>query len=198
MTAKGSGPRPIFHRTRRDWRRWLEKHHDGTSEVLLGFYRKESGRGGITYPEALDEALCFGWIDGVRKRWDDDSYTIRFTPRTRRSIWSAVNIKRAGQLIEEGTMTAAGLRAFEGRDPARAKLYSYEREHAVLDPACEREFRRNVAAWAFFTAQPPSYRKVAAFFVMGAKKAETRQRRLARLIDDSMKRRRIGLLGSAK
>ena len=198
MTAKGSGPRPIFHRTRRDWRRWLEKHHDGTSEVLLGFYRKESGRGGITYPEALDEALCFGWIDGVRKRWDDDSYTIRFTPRTRRSIWSAVNIKRAGQLIEEGTMTAAGLRAFEGRDPARAKLYSYEREHAVLDPACEREFRRNVAAWAFFTAQPPSYRKVAAFFVMGAKKDETRQRRLARLIDDSMKRRRIGLLGSAK
>ena len=189
---------PVFFRGAADFRRWLHKHHDRAPEVFVGFYKKDSGKKGITYREALDEALCFGWIDGVRRRVDESSYTNRFSPRTKRSIWSAVNIERVGELRKLGRMAAPGERAFEGRDEARAKQYSYERETCELAPAYQKRFKQQPDAWTFFQAQPPYYRRVASWYVMGAKKEETRLRRLERLIADSKKARRIGMLEPAK
>jgi uncharacterized protein YdeI (YjbR/CyaY-like superfamily) len=184
---------PVFFRSAAEFRRWLQKNHDVATEVFVGFYKKDSGKKGITYREALDEALCFGWIDGVRRRVDDHSYTNRFSPRTKRSIWSAVNIERVHELIAAGRMAPPGKRAFEGRDETRAKLYSYERETCELAPEYQKQFRARGKAWAFFERQPPGYRRLAAWYVMSAKKEETRQRRLARLIADSEKSVRIGL-----
>ncbi|MDB5069712.1 MAG: hypothetical protein JWM87_823 [Candidatus Eremiobacteraeota bacterium] len=181
-----------FFATPAAFRRWLESNHESRDELLVGFHKKGSGKPSITWPEAVDEALCFGWIDGVRRSLDDDSYTIRFTPRKERSIWSAVNIARAEELIAEGRMRPAGLRAFERRTENRSQIYSYEqRDEAVLDHAAEREFRANAAAWTFFQSQPPWYRRTAIYWVMTAKKDDTRRRRLATLIDDSAHGRRI-------
>jgi uncharacterized protein YdeI (YjbR/CyaY-like superfamily) len=184
---------PAFFQSAAEFRRWLTKHHASAEELLVGIYRKESGRG-MTYPEALDEALSFGWIDGVRKRFDAESYTIRFTPRKPRSIWSQVNIRRAKELVALGRMKAPGLRAFEQRDERRAKQYSYEREQARFDPALEAMLRANPKAAAFFDAQPPGYRKIATFWVMSAKREETRARRLGQLIERSERGTRIDLL----
>jgi uncharacterized protein YdeI (YjbR/CyaY-like superfamily) len=183
-----------FFQLSSDLRHWLEEHHDRTTELWVGFYRKDSGKAGITYAEALDEALCFGWIDGVRKRLDDDSYTNRFTPRKPRSNWSEVNIKRAAELIRLGLMQPAGLKAFEARDEARSTQYSYEERTRGLDAAYEQRFRANPRAWDFFQVQPPSYRKTAGWWVMSAKREETRLKRLATLIDDSEQGRWIALL----
>ena len=182
---------PVFFATPAAFRRWLHRHHATATELLDGFYRKDSGRKSITYPEALDEALCYGWIDGVRRRLDADSYVQRFTPRTKRSIWSAINIGHVERLTREGRMAPAGVRAFEGRDPKRAQEYSYERATCALEPAQEQTFRKNRGAWAFFSAQPPSYRRVACWYVIGAKRPETRERRLRQLIDDSARGRRL-------
>jgi uncharacterized protein YdeI (YjbR/CyaY-like superfamily) len=154
-----------------------------------------SGRPSITWPESVDEALCFGWIDGIRKTIDAESYVIRFTPRRAGSIWSAVNTRRAGELISKNRMHETGLRAFEGRDPKKSGVYSFEqRENATFSADHEKEFKGNRGAWAFFQAQPPGYRKIATFYVMSAKREETRARRLAALIRDSAAGRRIGLL----
>ena len=139
----------------------------------------------MTWPESVDQALCFGWIDGVRRSIDEDSYSIRFTPRRPNSIWSAVNLKKAEALIEQGLMRPAGQRAFDARDPAKTNRYSFEQQHIAFDADSEKEFRRNRGAWKFFQAQPPGYRKVATFWVMSAKQQATRARRLARLIDTS-------------
>ncbi len=160
---------------------------------MVGFYRKETG-GGIRYQEALDEALCFGWIDGVRKRIDAEAYTIRFTPRKLGSIWSVVNIQRVQELISHGRMKAAGLRAFEERDEGKARQYSYERAHVRLDPALDAMLRANQKASSFFDAQPPGYRRIVTFWVMSAKREETRARRLARLIEVSATGTRIDFL----
>ena len=157
----------------------------------MGFYKKGSGRPSITWPEAVDEALCFGWIDGVRKGVDDDSYMIRFTPRTKTSTWSAVNIKRAKELIEMGRMRRAGLRAFEKRSEERSAIYSYERQNAALPPKYEKRVRANKEAWAFFSAQPPSYRKAVAWWIISAKREETQLKRLAKLIEDSENKRTV-------
>jgi uncharacterized protein YdeI (YjbR/CyaY-like superfamily) len=184
---------PAFFESAAEFRRWLAKHHANTSELLVGLYKKESGRG-MTYPEALDEALSFGWIDGVRKRFDEGSYTIRFTPRKPRSIWSEVNIRRAKELIALGRMKAPGLRAFELRDESRAKQYSYEREQAQFDAALHGSLRANPSAAEFFDAQPPGYRKLATFWVMSAKREETRAKRMGQLIECSEQGRRIGLV----
>lgn len=193
MAAKTIKPR--FFATPRDFRGWLEKHHADTPELWVGFYRKDSGRPSITWPESVDEALCVGWIDGLRKRVDEHSYMIRFTPRKADSIWSAVNTKRAQHLIGEGRMRPAGLSAFEGRDPKRTNLYSFEQRHAArFDPALERRFKSNARAWAFFQSQPDGYRRVATFYVMSAKQEATRLRRLDTLIRDSAAGLRIGLL----
>jgi len=133
---------PTFFATPAGFRDWLEVHHADAPELLVGYYKKGSGRASMTWPESVDEALCFGWIDGIRRRIDDERYSIRFTPRRARSVWSAVNIRRAGELIAEGRMTPAGLAAFEARDEARSAIYSYEQRHkAKLDPEQERLLR---------------------------------------------------------
>ena len=184
-----------FFATPAKFRDWLERNHAKAKELWVGFYKKETGRPSITWPESVDEALCVGWIDGIRKRLDDESYAIRFTPRNPQSIWSAVNIKRVAELSREGRMRPAGLEAFERRADDKSAIYSYEqRKTAAFDEAAERQFRSNAKAWAFFESQPPGYRRLATFFVISAKKDETRQKRLARLIADSAAGRRIGEL----
>jgi uncharacterized protein YdeI (YjbR/CyaY-like superfamily) len=177
---------PTFFATPADFRAWLERHHESHSELIVGFHKRGSGRPSITWPEAVDQALCFGWIDGVRRRIDDASYSIRFTPRKARSTWSAVNIKRMKELVEEGLVAPAGMAAFERRADDRSAIYSYEqRKAAELEPDQERRLRADERAWAFFEAQPPSYRRAAIHWVTTAKKPETRERRLAQLIECS-------------
>jgi uncharacterized protein YdeI (YjbR/CyaY-like superfamily) len=184
---------PIFFTSPGEFRAWLEANHDRRDELIVGFYKKASGKPSMTWPEAVDQALCFGWIDGVRRSHGDDAYTNRFTPRRRGSNWSAINIKRVGELIEAGQMTPAGMKAFEARTEAR---YSYEQERAAaaLDAGQEREFRANPAAWEWFEARPPGYRRSAIHWVVSAKRPETRARRLATLIEDSAAGRAIGPL----
>jgi len=173
------------------FRKWLEKNHGNVSELWLGFYKKDSGRPSIIYPEALDEALCYGWIDGVRKAVDDLSYTIRFTPRKPGSVWSQVNIRRVGELTKLGRIMPPGTAAFEARDEEKSKLYSYENRARRLDEAYEKKFRANRKAWDFFQSQPPGYRRVASWWVISAKQEETRIRRLEQLIACSAKGERI-------
>ena len=182
---------PTFFRTASTFRKWLENNHDRTPELLIGFHRLDSGKGGLTYREALDEALCFGWIDGVRKRFDADSYTIRFTPRKPDSIWSVVNTTRIDELINMGRVHPAGLNVFQQRDEKRSKLYSYEVGNCKFAVEHERQFRADPTAWEFYQAQAPWYRRVSCYWVMSAKREETRLRRLATLIADSANGRRI-------
>src|SRR5512142_1057066 len=173
----------IFFPTPADFRTWLEEHHATASELLVGFYKTRSGHPSITWPESVDQALCFGWIDGVRKSLDDISYTIRFTPRKARSTWSAVNIKRAKELIEQGLMCPAGLKAFEARSDDNSAIYAYEQRHnPTLPEADEAQFRANSRAWSFFQAQPASYRRTAYWWIISAKKRETQIKRLGQLI----------------
>jgi len=177
---------PIFFATPADFRAWLEEHHATETELIVGFHKKSSGRPSITWPEAVDQALCFGWIDGVRRRIDDDSYSNRFTPRKPRSNWSAINVKRVAELTELGLMHPAGLAAFERRSDDRTAIYAYEqRQTAKLEPAMEARFKEDARAWAWFEAQPPHYRRAATYWVTSAKKPETRERRLEQLIADS-------------
>ncbi len=177
--------KPTFFKSQSDLRAWFEKNHATKQELLIGLYKKDSGRGGVTYQEALDEALCFGWIDGIRKSYDEHSYTIRFTPRKKNSIWSQVNLKHAARLEQEGKMHAAGLATFHGRNETRAKLYSFENKARKLDAAQEKQFRVNKKAWAWFSAQAPSYQHTASFWVISAKQEATRAKRLATLIQHS-------------
>jgi len=172
---------------------WLEKNHDQSQELWIGFYKKGSGKTAVTYSEALDEALCFGWIDGVRKRIDDDSFMIRFTPRKPGSTWSLVNIKRAGELSELGLMQPAGLKAFQERTEKKSGIYAYEQkdEAPQLDAAYEARFKENPRAWEFFEAQAPWYRRKASWWVMSAKTEKTRESRLERLIQTSESGARI-------
>jgi uncharacterized protein YdeI (YjbR/CyaY-like superfamily) len=183
--------KPTFFPTPADFRRWLEKNHDKATELLVGFYKKGSGHPSITWPESVDQALSFGWIDGVRKRIDDESYTIRFTPRKKGSNWSAVNIKRVAELQKLGLMQPSGLRAFEQRTEDKSAIYAYENAPKQLPPDYEKKFRANKKAWAYFTSQAPSYQRVAIYWVVSAKREETRERRLALLIDDSAHERRL-------
>jgi len=177
---------PTFFATPAELRDWLEGHHADVAELLVGFHKRGSGRPSITWQESVDEALCFGWIDGVRRSIDGESYSIRFTPRQKRSIWSAVNIKRAEELIAEGRMTPAGRAAFEARTEDRSRVYSHERSAAAeLEPEQQARFEADAAAWAWFQSRPPFYRRQALHWVTSAKRAETRERRLATLIEDS-------------
>ena len=181
-----------FFATPADFRKWLDANHAKAHELWVGFYKKETGRPSITWPESVDEALCVGWIDGIRKRLDDDSYVIRFTPRKAQSTWSAVNIARVAELTREGRMHPAGLAAFQRRTDANSAIYAYEqRKTAALDEASEQQFRANSKAWQFFQSQPPGYRRTAIYRVISAKREETRQKRLAELIADSAGGRRI-------
>ena len=176
------------------FRAWLKKHHASEKELWVGMYKVNSGKASITWPQAVDEALCYGWIDGIRKSIDAESYMNRFTPRRPTSNWSAVNIKRVHELIEEGRMQPAGLAAFEKRTDARSGRYSFEQSAEVsLEPAMEQKFRKNKKAWEYFQAQRPSYRKQATWWVISAKREDTRARRLATLIADSAAGKWIGL-----
>lgn len=186
--------KPHFFATPADWRKWLEANHERETEVLVGFHKKDSGRPSITWPESVDGALCFGWIDGVRRSIDASSYTIRFTPRRRRSIWSKVNVKRAEELIALGLMQPAGLRAFEARQQVRSGVYSFEQEAIGFGKNQEREFKKNKDAWRFFQSQAPWYRRTATYWVISAKREETKARRLKILIEDSSAGRKIGPL----
>lgn len=183
-----------FFRTAAELRRWLAANHAKATELWVGFYRKDSGKGGITYFEALDEALCYGWIDGIRKKLDDERFTQRFTPRTARSAWSVVNIDRVRKLTEGRRMAPPGAAVFAARDPARSGIYSFERESAEFPPELKKRFRGDRDAWEFFTSQPPYYRKMATWWVVSARKAETRDRRLAQLMEDSARGRRLAQL----
>ena len=174
-----------------EFRRWLVAHHATERELLVGFYKTASGIPGISYKEAVDEALCFGWIDGIKKRVDDQRYTHRFTPRKAGSTWSLINTNRVKALIALERMAKAGLEAFERRDPKKTGTYSFEQRPSTFDPALERAFRRSAAAWTFFRAQPPGYQRLMTFWVMSAKQQETRQRRLAVLVATSAKEKRI-------
>jgi uncharacterized protein YdeI (YjbR/CyaY-like superfamily) len=175
-----------------EWRAWLEQHHHQSEALWVGFYKRNSGRPSITWPEAVDGALCFGWIDGIRKSIDAVSYTIRFTPRKPRSTWSAINIKRMAALRKSGLVHPAGLRAFQRRTSDRSGIYAYEqRKGAKLTAAYEEKFRADKLAWTFFQAQPPWYRRTSSWWVISAKREETRLKRLARLIEDSADQRPI-------
>src|SRR3989442_1071939 len=174
-----------FFKSSFEFREWLEENHDRATELWVGFYKKNSGQTGISYPEAVDEALCFGWIDGIKKSVDEISYTNRFTPRRPSSTWSLANTKRAEELRKLERMKAPGLKAVQARDPHKTGIYSFENRPRKLDVVYERKFRANQKAWEFFQTQPPGYRRTASYWVMSAKKDETRLRRLASLIKDS-------------
>jgi uncharacterized protein YdeI (YjbR/CyaY-like superfamily) len=176
-----------------EFRAWLEKNHDRVAELWLGFYNQRTDKKSITYREALDQALCFGWIDGVRKSINDTTYKQRFTPRKVKSYWSAVNLRRAGELAKLGRMASPGMKAFEQRTIDSGK-YSFESRPRKLPFVYERQFKADPAAWEFFRAQAPWYQRTSSFWVVSAKQEQTRQRRLATLISDSGKRRRLGIL----
>jgi len=185
---------PKFFTSPEKFREWLERNHDGATELLIGFHKKSSGKKSVTYAEALDEALCFGWIDGVRKNLNETSYTIRFTPRKPTSIWSNINVKHVERLQKEGRMHRAGTEAYERRAPERTGIYSFENAPRKLPPEYEKTFRQNKAAWKFFQEQPPGYKRLMIFRTVSAKKEETRLRRLKQLIESSEKGERMGIL----
>ncbi|HEX6036454.1 YdeI/OmpD-associated family protein [Longimicrobium sp.] len=183
---------PIFFASPDEFRAWLAENHEREKEVLVGFHKKHTGRPTMTWAQSVDEALCYGWIDGVRRSLGEEAYTIRFTPRKARSTWSAVNIKRVPELAQEGRMQPAGLRAYEAREESNSRIYSHERkDEAVFEPAMETRFRANEAAWSFFQAQAPSYRKAVTHWVITAKQEATRQRRMEQLIAESASGRRV-------
>ncbi|MGH8109077.1 MAG: YdeI/OmpD-associated family protein [Arenimonas sp.] len=183
--------KPTFFKKPSDFKAWLAKHHQTDKELLVGFYKKDSGKPCITWPESVDEALCYGWIDGVRRSIDEISYTIRFSPRRSTSIWSAVNIKRVEVLTAEGRMQAAGIEAFGARKENKSGIYAYEQRPAELPEEFARIFRKNKAAWAFFQAQPPYYRKTLTWWIVSAKQEATQKKRLDKLIEASAQSLRL-------
>ena len=191
MTDRDPADGAIFFSSPAEFRTWLADHHDSVDEQWVGFWKKATGVPSLTWPESVDQALCYGWIDGLRKSVDEQRYKIRFTPRRRESIWSAVNLKRVPELIDAGLMEPPGLAVYEGRDPERSAKYSFEREAAELGAEQVRVFRANRKAWAFFQSQPPGYRKLVAHWVTSAKREDTRAKRLQRLIEDSAAGQRI-------
>ena len=187
-------PRATFFPAAADFRRWLEENHARAAELWVGFHKRGSGRPSITWPESVDEALCFGWIDGVRYSIDTASYRIRFTPRKPKSVWSHVNVKRVAVLKKQGRMAAAGLAAFAKADPKRSGVYSFERKTARLGPRYEKQIKADRKAWEFYRSQAPYYQRLAAHWVTSAKQEETRQRRLATLIAKCAAGQRFGVL----
>ncbi len=185
--------KPTLFATPTQWRNWLEKNHASAKELWVGFHRKASGRPSITWPESVDEALCFGWIDGLRKSIDENIYMIRFSPRRPESIWSRVNIKRVGELTELGLMHASGLKLFESRDQAKAELYSSEQRNVSWPAGLEKQFKKNKKAWDFFRTQPPGYQKTLTWWMVSAKREETQLKRLQRVMDVSARGKRVDL-----
>jgi len=193
LSASAGAVQVTIFNSSAEFRAWLEKNHDRVAELWLGFYNKRTHKKSITYREALEEALCFGWIDGVRKSINETTYKQRFTPRKPKSYWSAVNTRRAGELAKLGRMASSGIEAFERR-ASKSTKYSFESRPKKLAPAYEKQFKANPAAWEFFRTQAPWYQRTSIFWVVSAKQEETRQRRLATLMSDSEKGRRVGML----
>jgi len=192
-------PRLTFFPTPADFRIWLEAHHDKLREQLVGFHKKSSGKPSMTWPESVEVALCFGWIDGVRKSIDETSYTIRFTPRKPTSNWSSININLARKLTKQGLMHPAGLQAFAARSEKKSGIYSYEqRRSARFTRDQEKQFRASQLAWEFFRSQAPWYQRVCTWWIINAKKEETKLKRLSVLIDHSRNRRTLPRLIPAK
>ena len=185
---------PRFFASGAAFRAWLEAHHDCETELVVGFYKKGSKRGGATYADALDEALAFGWIDGVRRNIDAERWSIRFTPRKPRSIWSHVNIRHVERLIAAKRMASPGLRAYAARSSERSGIYSFERKPMTFDAVAKKTLAGNRKAKTFLDAQPPGYRRIVTYWVMSAKKPETRARRLARLVEVSARGARIDFM----
>lgn len=182
---------PKFFKTPSAFRKWLEAHHARSKQLWVGFYKKGSGKPSIDWPESVDEALCFGWIDGIRKSIDEESYQIRFTPRKPASVWSAVNIKNVEKLVKENRIQPAGLKAFAARKENRSGIYSYEQRPAQMVEPYLGKLKRNKAAWEFFQAQPAGYRKQMNWWVVSAKQEATRLKRLTRLVEESAAGRRL-------
>ena len=183
-----------FFATPAKFRAWLEKNHESAGELWVGFHKVHTQKPSLTWPQSVDEALCFGWIDGLRKSLGGDAYMIRFSPRRPTSVWSNVNTKRVPELQKLGLMRPTGLAAFKLRDAVRSgRVYSPEARELAFDAAAEKVFRSHRAAWKFFNTQPPGYRRVVTRWVMNAKGDETRAKRLAELIDDSAQGRRAGV-----
>ena len=182
----------VFFATPGELREWYEQNHDKAPELVVGYWKKHTGRTGVSHTEAIEQALCFGWIDSIGRRIDEDRYQVRFTPRRRGSVWSAVNVAAVARLSEQGLMRPAGLAAFEGRRPDRVATYSYEQPaDAQLDDEQLDRLRADGKAWEWFSAQTPSYRRAAVHWVVSGKRADTRERRLQQLISDSAAGRRV-------
>ena len=182
---------PIFFENPEAFRKWLEKNYESESEVIVGFYKKATGKPSMTWTEAVDQAICYGWIDSVRRSIDSESYSNRFTPRRPTSFWSAVNIKKVEDLTAKNLMKPAGIAAFEKRRDSHSKIYSFENEPKILNPSFEAKFKANKTAWDFFNAQPPGYKKLSIFSIMNAKQEKTQLSRLDKLIAASEARRRL-------
>jgi uncharacterized protein YdeI (YjbR/CyaY-like superfamily) len=191
MAIDSNNTKNIFFKTQADFRKWLEKNHDKKTEIWVGYYKTSSGKKSITWPQSVDEALCFGWIDGLRKSIDEESYKIRFTPRKKTSIWSNVNLKRVPELIAAGLMKDAGLKIYSERKAGSSNLYSFESKTIKLSPAYEKIFRKNTKAWKWFEASAPSYKQAAIWWVMRAKQEATQLKRLETLIKESEEELRI-------
>jgi len=180
-----------FFRSPAELRDWFDRHHETERELWVGFHHKSAGKPTLTWSESVDEALCVGWIDGIRKRHDATSYKIRFTPRRKGSIWSAVNLRKVEDLKQQGRMRPAGLKAFDARDPAKCAIYSYEQVSFELPEPYRGVLRRNKKAWIFFQAQPPGYRKIITRFIMSAKKEDTRLARIRKIAELSAEQKRL-------
>ncbi|SHL75049.1 YdeI/OmpD-associated family protein [Flavobacterium chilense] len=182
---------PTFFPTQEKFRTWLDQHHQKETELLVGFYKVNSKKPSMSWSESVDQALCFGWIDGVRRSIDEESYSIRFTPRKKSSIWSAINIRKIEELTKSGLMKEAGIKAFALRSEERSGIYSHEKEPAVLDPDFEKQFKANPLAWKYFNEQAPSYKKVMIHWIMSAKQEKTRISRLEKTIHISAEQKRM-------
>lgn len=180
-----------FFETQTEFRKWLEKHHKKETELIVGYYKLSSGKPSMTWSQSVDQALCFGWIDGVRRSIDKESYSIRFTPRRSSSIWSAINIKKIETLTKSGLMKPEGIKAFSLRQENKSKIYSHEKENVPLETTYEKQFKKNKLAWDFFMKQAPSYKKVITHWIMSAKQEKTRQFRLEKTIKISGQQKRI-------
>lgn len=182
---------PTFFPTQQDFRKWLEENHKTKTELLVGFYKVGTKKPSITWSESVDQALCFGWIDGVRKSIDQESYSIRFTPRKPTSIWSAINIKKMEVLTKTGLMQPAGLESFKLRKENKSRIYSHETENVKFSAEYEKQFKSNKKAWEFFEKQAPSYKKVMTHWIMSAKQQKTQISRLEKTIAESEKGKRV-------
>ena len=182
---------PVYFKDQNEFRKWLERNHDTKSEIIVGYHKVGTGKPSMTWSQSVDQALCFGWIDGIRRSIDEESYCIRFTPRKSTSVWSNVNIKKVEELKKNGLMTEPGLQVFNNRKESKSGIYSFEKEAAKLDEASESVFRSNKVAWDFFAKQAPSYRKTKIYWVMSAKQEATRISRLNKLVLASEKHIRL-------